>query len=81
MNWNALNAPGQLGDIKNESVEKTVLIFKHSTRCNISRATLSRLERHWNQDEMKDVKAYVSMSVPDTRPPAPKVLSTEPSVL
>ena len=58
MNWTELKAFDQLEEIKKESAEKPVLIFKHSTRCNISRATLDRLERHWNDKEMSHVKAY-----------------------
>jgi bacillithiol system protein YtxJ len=58
MNWTELRALDQLEEIKKESAEKPVLIFKHSTRCNISRATLDRLERHWNEKEMGNVKAY-----------------------
>ena len=58
MKWNHLNAVDQLDEIKKESSEKNILIFKHSTRCNISRATLDRLERKWNDSEMQDVKPY-----------------------
>jgi bacillithiol system protein YtxJ len=58
MKWNELNALDQLQVIKEESIERPVLIFKHSTRCNISRTTLDRLERHWNDQEMARVKPY-----------------------
>ncbi len=57
MNWNFLQHPDQLQDILKESSEKNILIFKHSTTCSISRATLSRLERNWKDDEV-DVKSY-----------------------
>ncbi|HEY0740784.1 MAG TPA: bacillithiol system redox-active protein YtxJ [Chryseosolibacter sp.] len=58
MKWNQLRAADQLEEIKKESSEKKILIFKHSTRCNISRASLDRLERNWNEQEMQDVKPY-----------------------
>jgi len=58
MNWTFLEDAEQLNQIKKESTEKIVLIFKHSTRCNISRATLDRLERNWKDEEMKNVKPY-----------------------
>lgn len=58
MKWNTLNAPDQIDRIREESKENPVLIFKHSTRCNISRTTLDRLERNWKEDEMTHVKPY-----------------------
>ena len=50
MKWNPLKAADQLEEIKKESAEKNILIFKHSTRCNISRASLDRLERKWKDE-------------------------------
>ncbi len=58
MNWTELKALDQVEKIKNESSAKPVLIFKHSNRCNISRATLDRLERRWNEGEMTTIKPY-----------------------
>lgn len=58
MNWNYLEHPEQLNDIVTESADNTILIFKHSTRCNISRATLDRLERNWKDAEVSNVKPY-----------------------
>lgn len=58
MNWNQLEHADQLKDILTESEEKNILIFKHSTRCSISRATLDRLERNWNDADVPNVKAY-----------------------
>ena len=58
MKWNQIKAAEQLEEIKKESAERKVLIFKHSTRCTISRASLDRLERKWDDQEMADVKAY-----------------------
>jgi bacillithiol system protein YtxJ len=58
MNWNKLQDSAQLQHIKEESAQQTVLIFKHSTTCSISRATLDRLERNWKEEEMKNLKPY-----------------------
>lgn len=58
MNWNKITDPGQLQEIKKESSETAILIFKHSTRCSISSTALGRLERSWNDTEAVDVKPY-----------------------
>lgn len=58
MNWNKLENIEQLVDIDVKSHEAPVLIFKHSTRCSISAAALSRLERTWQNEEMQEVQAY-----------------------
>lgn len=58
MNWRVLNSEGQLDLIREESKESPILIFKHSTRCSISRTVLDRLERNWNMNEMDHVKTY-----------------------
>ncbi|GAB3263092.1 bacillithiol system redox-active protein YtxJ [Larkinella harenae] len=56
MNWNKLQDNTQLDQIKQESAEQPVLIFKHSTRCSISSAALSRMERNWN--DSAGIKPY-----------------------
>jgi bacillithiol system protein YtxJ len=58
MNWNKLRTHEQITQIKTESNEVPVLIFKHSTRCNISQATLDRLERNWKEEELPAMKLY-----------------------
>ncbi len=45
MNWIALTEETQLEQIKEESKQQPVIIFKHSTRCNISSMAKNRLER------------------------------------
>lgn len=47
MNWTALTEAYQLDAIDLASQQGPVLIFKHSTRCNISSAALNRLESAW----------------------------------
>lgn len=58
MNWIQLNNFEQLAQLNEESQAQPVLIFKHSTRCSISRASLDRLERNWQDAEMAAVKPY-----------------------
>jgi bacillithiol system protein YtxJ len=51
-NWKPLESIKQLDELVNISKLKTVLIFKHSTRCGISRAVLKAFEK-----QFKDVDA------------------------
>lgn len=48
INWIALNEMNQLDEIKSLSKSKAVLIFKHSTRCGISRMVLKNFENEYN---------------------------------
>ena len=52
--WNNLTQVEQLDAIILESKKKPVVIFKHSTRCGISRMTLRQFESQYNltADEM-----------------------------
>jgi bacillithiol system protein YtxJ len=45
MNWIPLTVEHQLDEIKQRSVQKPQVIFKHSTRCSTSSVAKSRLER------------------------------------
>jgi bacillithiol system protein YtxJ len=56
MNWNPLTSIDQLTIIDAESAERPVMILKHSTRCSISSAALSRLERKWDGESA--IKPY-----------------------
>ncbi len=58
MNWINLTSPAQLEQLKKESHQRPILIFKHSTRCSTSRMSLDRLERNWDEEEMNTVGAY-----------------------
>jgi len=58
LKWNRLESLQQLSEIQQKSKEQPVLIFKHSTRCNISKTALDRLERNWNTEEAKDLQPY-----------------------
>lgn len=50
--WNHLTDINQLNEVAELSKDKTVLLFKHSTRCSISSMALSRLEREWDKTEV-----------------------------
>ncbi|MEC4003752.1 bacillithiol system redox-active protein YtxJ [Flavobacterium sp. SUN052] len=51
INWTPLTDLGQLNEIINESVSKPVAIFKHSTRCSVSRMALRQFESEFNLTE------------------------------
>jgi bacillithiol system protein YtxJ len=46
MNWIELTDESQIAGIKERSMLKPQVIFKHSTRCSISNVAKSRLERN-----------------------------------
>lgn len=48
--WNQLEDLNQLDQLVEQSKEKPVLVFKHSTRCSISSMALDRLEREWEEE-------------------------------
>ena len=45
MNWIALTDEQQIEQIKEQSKQQPIVIFKHSTRCSISSMAKNRLER------------------------------------
>ncbi len=45
MNWISLTTEQQLQELLERSATRHQLIFKHSTRCSISKVALSRLEK------------------------------------
>jgi bacillithiol system protein YtxJ len=51
VNWIPLETLEQLDKIVADSFEKAALIFKHSTRCSISRFALKRFESEFNLEE------------------------------
>ena len=48
MNWQYLTSLSQLKQLTDKSFKNPVLIFKHSTRCSISKMILTRFEREWD---------------------------------
>ncbi|WP_395054311.1 bacillithiol system redox-active protein YtxJ [Flavobacterium sp.] len=51
MSWTQLTDLGQLNEIIDLSTVKPVLIFKHSTRCSISRMALKQFENEFDLEE------------------------------
>lgn len=58
MNWEKIVNVGQLEDLKKQSEEKPVLIFKHSNRCSISSMAFDRLKRNWKDSDFEKVSPY-----------------------
>ncbi|KAB1154392.1 bacillithiol system redox-active protein YtxJ [Flavobacterium luteum] len=56
INWINLTDLGQLNEIISSSNEKPVVIFKHSTRCSVSRMVLKQFENEFDLDD--EVDAY-----------------------
>jgi bacillithiol system protein YtxJ len=48
--WNDLTELSQLDDVVAESVNQAVILFKHSTRCPVSRMALKNFERAYAID-------------------------------
>jgi bacillithiol system protein YtxJ len=57
-NWSPLTREDQIQDIIEESKQKPVVIFKHSTSCSISATARGRLERQWTDSDLKEVRPY-----------------------
>ncbi|MBL7816776.1 MAG: bacillithiol system redox-active protein YtxJ [Saprospiraceae bacterium] len=55
--WTALQNEGQIAEIIQLSHSVPCLIFKHSTRCNISSMAKARLEQNWSFS-MDEIKPY-----------------------
>ncbi|MFM2370095.1 MAG: bacillithiol system redox-active protein YtxJ [Bacteroidota bacterium] len=51
INWNELTDLGQLNEIIFISNEKPVAIFKHSTRCSVSRMALKQFENEFDSSD------------------------------
>lgn len=50
INWRELTDLGQLNEIVEASFEQPVLIFKHSTRCIVSKTVLKRFESTFDRE-------------------------------
>lgn len=58
MNWRRIENAGELEALKKQSLEKPVLIFKHSSRCSISSMAFDRLNRNWKDEDFEKVSPY-----------------------
>nr|WP_315239934.1 bacillithiol system redox-active protein YtxJ [uncultured Flavobacterium sp.] len=54
VNWTELTNILQLQEVEAISNEKPVVIFKHSTRCSISRMALKQFEREYDLENVVD---------------------------
>lgn len=54
INWTELTDVLQLQEIEAISNEKPIVIFKHSTRCSISRMALKQFEREFDLNDTVD---------------------------
>lgn len=59
MKWNHLNSLEDWKNAVKRSYETTILVFKHSTRCNISSTAKDRLERKWESEEIVHPEPYL----------------------
>lgn len=57
VNWVPITNLNQLNEIKEISKSEAVAIFKHSTRCGISRMVIKLFEKKFD-DELKSFKVY-----------------------
>lgn len=53
--WIALNSKDQLDEIEKKSMEVTQLIFKHSTRCGISRMVMNQFVANYDVESNADL--------------------------
>ncbi|MCT4698716.1 bacillithiol system redox-active protein YtxJ [Tenacibaculum haliotis] len=55
--WIPLTSTAQLEEIKKQSENEAVAVFKHSTRCGISSMVIKRFANSFDED-LKDFKIY-----------------------
>src|SRR5690606_24093784 len=56
--WKKIEDPDQIEEIKKESQNRSILIFKHSTRCSISAMAWDRLKRNWKAEDSEKLSPY-----------------------
>ncbi|MBK5209847.1 MAG: bacillithiol system redox-active protein YtxJ [Flavobacteriaceae bacterium] len=61
INWVALTDKAQLEEIIKISIAKPVLIFKHSSRCGISRMVLKNFERAYDISETEMDRYFLDL--------------------
>ena len=61
LKWQPLTDINQLDAIVSESAAKPVVIFKHSTRCSISRMALKNFEREYNLQESEVAPYFLDL--------------------
>lgn len=61
IDWTVLKEEGQLDELKEQSFEKPVVLFKHSIRCSISSMAIHRLENYWDIDSEEATPVYLDL--------------------
>ena len=56
--WHPLTEQKQIHEFKEESNEKLIVVFKHSTRCGISRMVLNNFEKEFDLENEEGIKFY-----------------------
>jgi len=59
--WVKLTSPEQLDELIAQSSEVPVLLFKHSTSCNISAMVINRFESRWKAEESEAIPVYLDL--------------------
>ena len=61
ISWIPLTDLGQLNEISQLSNEKPVVIFKHSTRCSISRMALKQFENEYDLSDIQVTTYFLDL--------------------
>ena len=59
MKWNTITKLEHLNEIREDSFNKPVLIFKNSLNCNVSADALDLIEENWKTDDELMIKPYL----------------------
>jgi bacillithiol system protein YtxJ len=59
--WTRLTSTEQLDELIAQSATVPVLLFKHSTTCNISAMVISRFENKWKADPSACICVYLDL--------------------
>ena len=59
MKWNTINTLEHLNNIKADSNDQFVLIFKNSLNCNVSADALDLIEENWKAGDELRMKPYL----------------------
>lgn len=57
--WHALTDSSQLDEIEKKSTKKVITVFKHSTRCGISRMVLRSFEEDMKEVDRENHEMYL----------------------
>lgn len=61
VDWIHLTSQDELEELIEQSNEKPVLLFKHSTRCSISAMAKRRIEDNWDLNEDELLPVYLDL--------------------